>query len=58
VTYVVPPEVVTIESVRRTRQPLQIRLPLRSEQPAVYRATTTFLPQGRQLVVTAQRIDN
>jgi len=57
VTYVVPPEVVTIESVRRTRQPLQIRLPLRSEQPAVYRATTTFLPQGRQLVVTAQRVD-
>ena len=33
VTYVVPPEVVTIESVRRTRQPLQIQLPLRREQP-------------------------
>jgi hypothetical protein len=43
--------------VRRTRQPLQIQLPLRREQPAVYRVTTTFLPQGRQLVVTAQRVD-
>ena len=56
-SYVVPPEVVTIESVRRSRQPLQIRLPLRRDQPAVFRATTPFLPQGRELVVTAQRLD-
>lgn len=56
-SYVVPPEVVTIESVKRSRQPLQIRLPLRRDQPAVFRATTPFLPQGRELVVTAQRLD-
>ena len=56
-SYVVPPEEVTIESVRRSRQPLQIRLPLRRDQPAVFRATTSFLPQGRELVVTAQRLD-
>jgi len=30
---------------------------LRREQPAVFRATTSFLPQGRELVVTAQRLD-
>ncbi|MEQ1631240.1 MAG: hypothetical protein ABL997_02630, partial [Planctomycetota bacterium] len=52
-----PADVVRIESIARSKLPIQARLPLRRDQPAMWRMTTPLLPSGRELLVVVRRVD-